>query len=111
MLRFLAETRPFALRATRLVPLAALVRAPLSVLRADFDAEVTLRRTEAAPDFTDAFTFRETDLALRSAAAPALRAFFFNSAPLGALCVTLSTFAATVPSVEPIVRATSLRML
>ena len=55
-----------ALRATRLVPRAALARAHLKVLRADFDAEVTLRRTEAAPDLTDAFTLRETKLLKRN---------------------------------------------
>lgn len=104
-------TRRVARRAVCLVFLAALARAPLKVRRAELEAEFTLRRTDAALDFTDAFTLRETDLALRSAAAPAWRTFFFSDVLLGALCVTLSTFAATEPSVEPIVRATSVRIL
>src|SRR3984957_8450942 len=111
MVRFAALARRVTLRAVRLVPRAALARTPAKVLRADLAFDFTLRRTDAAPDFTRARTLRVTDLASRSATAPARRTLVLISSWLGAFLVTLSTFAATLPSVEPIERATSVKML
>jgi hypothetical protein len=93
--------------------------APFSFFRAALVADFTLRFTDAAVDFADALTLRLTAFDFRFAAASARRTRDFKDAlrvglwlrRFAALCVTLSTVAATVPSVEPIERATSVRRL